>query len=382
MSGPRTPELYVERMARLTGAAAVGDRLARSSAVEWLARQWPFERTPWWLPVRDDLGVYCFTVAVVAFDAGVLTVVSYLVTGRQELQPWPVWYALPGSVVLAVWATLSLRRAYVRTVRGVSTGDALAEDDLLDLPTGWHRPAAVAVAAGLYLLATALDPNQFAAGARVDGVAVTLVRVTLVQAAIYMVVVGELAALVLTIHVGLPAMLWLRRPAVDFGDPAGYGGLRPLGRLLVRSSLLTFLGLVAHTVVTFLPVLIPTPLEDPIAFSRLIFPVLWVAAALLYLGSVVAVGRYVASEKRRMLADVDAAIRALDPSDADRSIPRMEPPADRLPELQYRYMQLREIRATREYPTDVGTLVELGLAALLPLALQVGLRAVGTGAFG
>lgn len=378
-SGP--PELYVEQMARLTGAAAAGDRLARSSAVEWLARQWPFERTPWWLPVRDDLRVYCFILGVIAFGAGVLTVVSYLVTGREKLQPYPIWYALPAGVVLGTWGVLSLRRAFTRTARRVSTAEGLSEADVLPLVTWRHKPWVAAAPIAIYFLLTLLDRSQFATAVDIDGLAVALFRVLVIHP-VYLLVVGELAALLLSIHVGLPALLWLRRPGVDFGDPQGYGGLRPVGRLLVRSSLLAFLGLSIHTFVSLMPALIPTPFEDPLAFTPLLFAGVWLSVALLYLGSVVAVGRYVAGEKRRMLADVDAAIRALDPSDADRSIPRMEPPADRLPELQYRYMQLQEIRATREYPTDVGTLVELGLAALLPLALQVGLRAVGTGAFG
>lgn len=378
-SGP--PELYIEKMARLTGAAAVGDRLARSSAVEWLARQWPFERTPWWLPVRDDLRVYCFILGVIAFGAGVLTVVSYLVTGREELQPYPIWYALPAGVVLGTWGVLSLRRAFTRTAQRVSTAEGLSEADVLPLVTWRHKPLVAATPIGIYYLLTTLDRSQFATAVDIDGLAVALFRVLVIHP-VYLLVVGELAALLLSIHVGLPALLWLRRPGVDFGDPQGYGGLRPVGRLLVRSSLLAFLGLSIHTFVSLMPALIPTPFEDPLAFTPLLFAGVWLSVALLYLGSVVAVGRYVAGEKRRMLADVDAAIRALDPSDAARSIPRMEPPADRLPELQYRYMQLQEIRATREYPTDVGTLVELGLAALLPLALQVGLRAVGTGAFG
>lgn len=382
MSDPRPPDLWIEWLARLTGAAAAGDWLARHPVVERLAGLWPFERTPWWLPVRKDLGVYCFVFAVVVFDAGVLILLGYLLTGREELQPYPVWYALPGGVVIAVWATLSLRRAYVRTARRVPTEEALPADEIFDLLTGWHKRATVGAAVILYALLTVLDPSLFATGVRLDGLAVTLVRVVFVHVAVYLVLVGELAALVVTVHVGVPAVLWLRRPGIDFGDPTGYGGLRPVGRLLVRSSLLTFLGLAAHTFVTFLPALVQTPFGDPLAFSRLLFPVLWTAAAALYLGSVVAVGRYVAAEKRRMLDDVDAAIRALDPSDAGRSIPRMEPPANHLPELQYRYMQLREIRSTHEYPTDVGRLVELGLAALLPLGIRVGLRAVEAGILG
>jgi hypothetical protein len=192
----------------------------------------------------------------------------------------------------------------------------------------------------------------------------------MVPAAFYYVVYGDVASLVVESLVVLPWRITRDDLSLDFSDVRGFAGLYPVSRLLQSASGVYFAALTAWTIFTVLPVALGNP-EEFTALERTSFAGYWLVGVLLYATPVYLLHRHLAEKKDALIDEIDADIRALDPDGQDRGIPYFEPNEADRPVLQQRFVELQQVKSTREYPANVVILQELGFAALLPVGLQL-----------
>lgn len=187
------------------------------------------ERRLDWLPARAK--PYAVLSIVVGVDL-LINLLLYL--GGQPSVISPAWAVIPIGLTYGLFGTLDLATRY----RSSFGADELPE---------WFRPAVlVGVLAGFYvfwLLQPAYLGSFFAERGPVAG-SVQL----FVIGPLYMAVVADFVGRVVGVSLLVPIHVARGRITIDFSDPTGYAGLRPLGRLVERASVYYFIGVILYSI--------------------------------------------------------------------------------------------------------------------------------------
>lgn len=343
-----TPPLFTERVGRWLGLDRVAAALGRPGL------------TPYLTPLLGWV-----------LDILVLSTLSYVLVDRPQFDAVGVW-VIPVGIVVGVSLTRWLRDRYEDAVEHLP-GDGLAPDALRSVPgrrlqAGWY----VAFLAGNYVQLL-LTPSETAAFVAVHGEAVAYAKY-LLAGPLYFTLFADVAALLAAGMVVLPWRIYRQELSLDFSDVTGFAGLYETGRLLWAGTVTYFVGLTLWTLFLVLPTIVGA--NDTSTADVVLFSGLWAAGVVLYVAPVLLLHRHMAREKQRHVSDIDADIRALDPKGDGRGIPYLEPSSNDIPRLQQKYLELQQVRSTREYPADLAIVEELALAAFIPLAFQWGLTNV------
>lgn len=336
----------------------LSERVADRLGLTWLATRFG----------RPGAAPYLVPTVGLVVDFAVLSSISYVTTDRS-------WFVnVPAAVILAVgllggvWLGRWLRGRYATAVRNLP-GEELTADQLLDRPG-----LAVQVGFALlfhvgYVVENLASPSEVSAFVAIHGEAVT-VATWIVPAAFYYVVYGDVASIVFASLLQLPWRISRTDLSLDFSDVRGFAGLYPVSRLLQSAAGVYFTALTVWTVFTVLPVFLGNA-AGVSAIERTVFPLYWIVGVLLYAAPVYLLHRHIAAKKEALIDEIDADIRSLDPDGKERGIPYFEPNEADRPLLQQRFVELQQVKSTREYPANVTILQELGFAALLPVGLQL-----------
>lgn len=312
-------------------------------------------------------GVLAFIVLVLFVDVPVLSTVGYVRTGR-EVYMYSLWPVVAGGLVYAVWAVVYLRDKFFAAVDAVDepgSGGELAS--ILDSRLK-HLIAAGWIAG--FVLNIWFDPAATRAFLRLEGEVVGTLKYA-IMGGIYMPIIAELTFLVVAVHVLLPLRIRLEDVPLDFSDPRRFGGFYPVGELLVRSTMVYFVGLLAWSGQTVVHRFIDSPWPEASQLGVWMFYLLWGALVVSYLFPVLVLNRHMTGQKDAMIEEIQAEIRDL--GDDDESIPYTEPPEDEVEIGKHldRYFKLYHVEQTREYPADFTMVQEVILAALVPVAGHV-----------
>lgn len=331
-------ELWLDRYARLFGFGRLADRL------------------PWAVPPSY---LYAVTTVVVWRVFSISYSLANDIPLIHEINPY---FALQPLILLgAVYGARSLSRRYDRVMTEMRIEKRASDPELLRNPSGPRVPWILfGVAAGLQLGRATLDVAAFTE----TGMVANFVVFPFVYAPILV----QFAVVYVGIEFLAPWRLSRSDVGVDFLDPHGVGGLRPLGELVKTAYYYVVAGLLAYALITYAP-FVSTPEWSVSAAAGTIFTAAWIVSVGTVAFAVFTLHRFMRHEKRTELRRLEDDRRALmdDPWNV-RAYEIPDSKRDRLDDLERR---IDRVSATREYPATFSIWTQLLLSVAVPKGLQL-----------
>lgn len=191
---------------------------------------------------------------------------------------------------------------------------------------------------------------------------------------VYYPIIAEFVAIIITIHVALPAQIRSER-FFDFGDFSGYGGLRPVGALIESSAYRYIAGLIIYTLLT-----INTSIQtgamnsnaEIIAVDTLYLVVGTLVGFFLFFYPVFSLHRFMTNQKDARLDAIASEVSRLEGNGA--SFPEIDL---KTPNTATQYMlhsmNINLAKEMHEYPVRMQQVTGVVTGLIIPYAVDFGL---------
>lgn len=272
----------------------------------------------------------------------------------------PYFVLLPLTIVGGAIAASSLRRAYGRAMVEMAVGERVEDPGPLLDPIPFWLPW------GLFLLVATLQVLRSLLG---SGWATAVDTVT--NLVVFPVLYGPVVAQFLAVYVGIQVIAPLRiarsRLAVDFLDPEGLGGLRPMGELAKQAYFAIVLGLVAFALITYAPFV--TSRWAITGYPNHLFTATWLVSVASIGFPFLVLHRFIRRRKRAELTRLRTQRNRLVEHPWD--IGAYEVPPEHRGRVRDLEDRIDRVSGTGEFPATISVQTQLLLSVLLPKGLQL-----------
>lgn len=165
-----------------------------------------------------------------------------------------------------------------------------------------------------------------------------------------------------------PWRLWRSDVGIDFYDPEGLGGLRPIGELVKHAYYYAVVGLIAYALVLYGP-LVSAPGWEVAPGTNFVFTVAWLGSIATVAFAVYILHRFMHHEKRRELHR----LRTLEQKQVDAQWQGIQTTVENEETLIVEDLrqQMDRVSSTQEYPATFSIWSQLLLSAVIPKASQI-----------
>ncbi|MFB6196411.1 MAG: hypothetical protein ABEI80_09580 [Haloplanus sp.] len=331
------------------------DRFARCLGFGWLAARLPGDPKPSY--------VYAVTTVVVATGS----LVGYNVVAGVPLiyEENPYFALLPLLLLGSVYGSHALSRQYDRAMDDMRIAERASDPTpLLNAYPSWLPWVLFGVGATVQLIRSARHFGLLV-------VPVGVVKNVVVYPFVYTPILAQFAAVYLAIEFFAPLRLYRSDVGINFLDPEGVGGLRPLGELIKRAYYYIVAGLVAGAFITYAPLVESAWQVFP--FMNAVFTSIWIVSIGTVGFAVLTLHRFMYREKRAEKSRLEAEL--LNHIENPWDMKEYEIPEDKQAEVEDLRQRMDRISATREYPATFSIWTQLLLSIVLPKAVQLFLSA-------
>lgn len=193
-----------------------------------------------------------------------------------------------------------------------------------------------------------------------------LIKWLIVQPFIYAPIAAQILAVFLALELLVPVRLSKSDIGIDFIDPQGLGGLRPIGELIKQSYYYIMVGLVAFVFVIYAP-FVGTD-WSPTAFTNVAFTLTWLLTVAIVAFAVYTLHRFMHREKRAQLQELNRRLEDLVENRWD--VKEYRVPDENRDEIDRIHQQMDRISNTREYPAKFSIWSQLLLSIAIPKVVQ------------
>jgi hypothetical protein len=333
-----SPDLWLDRYACLLGFGRLADRL------------------PWAVPPSY---LYAVTTIVVWRALSVSYNLASDIPLITDINPY---FALqPFALLGAVYGARTLARRYDRVLAEMRIDERADDPGRLRSLAGPRIPWVLfGVAAGLQLIRALLDMGAF----NETGMVANFV----VFPFVYAPVLVQFAVVYVGIEFLAPWRLADSEMGVDFLDPHGVGGLRPLGELVKTAYYYVVGALLVYALITYAP-FVAAPEWRVSAAAGTIFTGVWIVSIATVAFAVFTLHRFMRREKRAELQRLEDERRSL--MDNPWSVREYEVPESHRNRIDDIEERIDRVSATREYPATFSIWTQLLLSVAVPKGLQM-----------
>lgn len=190
---------------------------------------------------------------------------------------------------------------------------------------------------------------------------------------VYPPIVAQFLAVFFSIELRAPVKLAQSDVGIDFFDPEGIGGLRPIGELIKHAYYYMFAGLIAFLLVMYGPFL-AAPEWSTSEFAGIAFTVVWILTIAVVGFAVFVLHRFMRREKRREKQRLEQELNELAENRWDvREFRIRDDKREVAEELRTR---LDRVSQTKEYPATFSIWSQLLLSIVIPKGFQLFLAGV------
>jgi len=337
------------------------DRLARRVGFGWLSDRLPGEVPP----------SYLFAILLVGTLAPTINIYAYLAGDPVVYLQNPFFVLQPIVVVGGVFGAQALRRRYHRVTQEMKLEERSENPGpLIDIVPNW-LPWLLFGGSLLQIAARVWALGGFSAIYREGGL--TQVIGWAVLNPLWSVLAAQFVAVYLAIEFIAPWRLYKSDISIDFLDPEGLGGLRPIGELIKHAYYYIVVGLIAFALVVYGPV-VSAESWGPTATTSLVFTVIWLGTVGTVTFAVFILHRFMRREKRRELHRLDHLLRETINSPWD--IKTYEINDNKQPLVDELQQRVDTVSATGEYPATFSIWTQLLFSILLPKGFQLLLASI------
>lgn len=328
---------------------------------------------------RTDVSV--LTSPLVLWALGFVVFDVVVLQGYKQLQGYtatfltnPAWLIQPAFAIVGAVAVEYLHAHYARAL------DHADVDTRTTDPGRFDEIAPVRLRAALYLVAFGynywgLVVNIGIAKVLAIGGIAELVGVAVVSPLGYGIIFAEFLATYVGIMLLLPRKIRQTDFRIDFLDPEGLGGLRPVGELMKAAYYFIVLGLVGYVVFTYGPFVlgkvVQTSYPRPTFAINAAFTLGWLVTIATMAYGLSQLHWFMKRKKREELSRLTRRARELVENPYDVSefeITNDEQFDDLRRRMDY-------VNNTREYPTTFTMWSQILITLVLPKAIQMALKA-------
>jgi hypothetical protein len=332
------------------------DRLARRVGFGRLSRRLPGDVPP----------SYLFAVILVGTIVPTINAYAYLTGDPVVYIENPLFVLQPLAIVGGVFGARALRRRYHRVAQEMNLEERAADPEpLLDIVPTW-LPSVLFAAALLQIAARVWALGGFAAIYRDGGL--TMVVGWGILNPLWSVLAVQFVAVYIAIEIIVPWRLYNSDIGVDFLDPEGLGGLRPIGELVKHAYYYMVAGLIAFALVVYGPV-VSAASWGPTATTSVVFTVIWLGTVATVAFAVFVLHQFMREEKRRELHRLDRMFR--ESVDNPWDIKRYDVDEKKQAFVDELQRRTETVSATREYPATFSIWSQLLISIVLPKAVQL-----------
>ena len=337
------------------------DRLARRVGFGWLSQRLPGNIPP----------SYLFAVILVGTIVPTINAYAYLAGDPVVYIENPLFVLQPLAIVGGVLGARALRRRYHRVAQEMNLEERAEDPEpLLNIVPTW-LPWILFAAALLQIGARVWALGGFGAIYRDGGL--TMVVGWGILNPLWSILAIQFVAVYIAIEIIAPWRLYKSDIGVDFLDPEGLGGLRPIGELVKHAYYYMVAGLIAFALVVYGPI-VSAPSWGPTATTSIVFTVIWLGTVATVAFAVLILHQFMREEKRRELHRLDQLFREAIDNPWDIKHYAVDDKKEAfVEELQQR---TEMVSATREYPATFSIWSQLLISIVLPKAVQLVLATV------
>lgn len=337
------------------------DRLARRVGFGWLSQRLPGNIPP----------SYLFAVILVGTIVPTINAYAYLAGDPVVYIENPLFVLQPLAIVGGVFGARALRRRYHRVAQEMNLEERAEDPEpLLNIVPTW-LPWVLFVATLLQIGARVWALGGFGAIYRDGGL--TMVVGWGILNPLWSILAIQFVAVYVAIEIIVPWRLYKSDIGVDFLDPEGLGGLRPIGELVKHAYYYMVAGLIAFALVVYGPI-VSAASWGPTATTSIVFTVIWLGTVATVAFAVLILHQFMREEKRRELHRLDQLFREAVDNPWDIKHYTVDDKKEAfVEELQQR---TEMVSATREYPATFSIWSQLLISIVLPKAVQLVLATV------
>lgn len=329
------------------------DAFARKLGFGWLASRLPWNLSP----------TVVYALVAVSVPNIVATIYHKLLGMPMVYAENPYFALQPILLVVAVLGARSLHREYDSVMEEMRIEERARHPSRLTDPIPPWLPW------GLFAVAVVI---QFTAP---KGIAEWDLMDYLFQYGVFPFVYTPIVVQFFTVYISIEFIAPLRLSnsgvGIDFLDPQGVGGLRPLGELVKRAYYYVGIGLIGYAFITYGPFLDSwtTP-----AAANVLFTVIWILTVATVAFAVIILHRFMYREKRAEIQKLEDELQTYVENRWDiHSYDFPEEERDAVEELRNRITRVSD---TSEYPATFSIWSQLLLSIVLPKVFQLFLAGV------
>lgn len=332
------------------------DRLARHIGFGWLSRRLPGDIPP----------SYLFAVILIGTIVPTLHIYAYLTGNSVVYIENPLFILQPLALIGSVFGARALRRRYHRVTQEMKLEQRTDDPEpLLDIVPNW-LPWILIIGALLQIAARVWALGGFAAIYRERGI--TAVIGWSIVNPLWSVLAAQFVAVYLAVELIAPWRLYKSDIGVDFLDPEGLGGLRPIGELVKHAYYYMVVGLIAFALVVYGPI-VSAPSWGPTATTSIVFTVIWLGTIATVAFAVFTLHLFMRKEKRLELHRLNQILR--ETIDNPWDIKAYEVGEDQQALVDELQRRIDTVSATQEYPATFSIWSQLLISIILPKAVQL-----------
>lgn len=332
------------------------DRVARKVGFGWLSHRLP----------RDIPPSYLFTLILVGTIAPTVNIYGYLTGATVVYIQNPLFVLQPVAIVGSVFGARALRKRYHRVTQEMNITERSDNPEQFRrivptwLPWLLFGAALVQIAVRVWAL------GGFSSIYRESGW--TAVIGWAIMNPLWSILAAQFVAVYVAIEIIAPWRLYKSDIGVDFLDPEGLGGLRPIGELVKHAYYYMVAGLIAFALVVYGPV-VSAASWGPTAATSIVFTAIWLGTVATVAFAVLVLHQFMRVEKRRELHRLDQVLRGIINNPWDIKTYAIDEEKQTLvDELEQR---IEAVSATREYPATFSIWSQLLISIILPKAIQL-----------
>lgn len=372
--------------------------------VEAVAERLRFGRLTHRFGLPAGAAPYLYVTALFALDVPLLSTLTPVLNPGSPVpytsNPFGLSMLLVG-LLFAVWAARRLRTGLERTAAELPDPDelpqrypqSLARPLVWLVEFGWTEPpkesrqphvsrrlkvGLLFVAWALYLAHLARNPTSPEKLYAVSGPLIASVKVWGIIPFGYIPLAVDLVAGYIGV-VGLVPLEVKRRGLIDFSDPLGYGGLKPVGDRIMSATVYYFLALSAYSAwITSGDVLgAPFAVEVQTVITGFIVGGS-VLGVVLYVLPLISLHGFIVAAKQAKTLAIARQVEAHGPPEDTEMFPETGLSDSAVTGIQYTQLfnNLSRVENTREYPIDITQVQQIVIAAVIPSVVRVATTAL------
>lgn len=337
------------------------DRLARRVGFGWLSQRLPGEIPP----------SYLFAVILVGTIVPTVNTHGYLAGNKLVYIENPLFVLQPLAIVGSVFCARSLRHRYHRVTQEMKIENRTdSPGPLLNIVPNW-LPWILFITALLQIAVRVWALGGFSAIYAENGL--TGVIGWAVLNPLWSVLAAQFVAVYLAIELIAPWRLYKSDIGIDFLDPEGLGGLRPIGELVKHAYYYMAGGLVAFALVVYGPI-VSAASYGPTTTTSIVFTGIWLGTVATVAFAVFILHLFMRQEKRLELHRLNERLRQT--IDNPWDIKTYDVDEDKEAQVNELQQRIDMVSATQEYPATFSIWSQLLLSIVLPKLFQLVLAGI------